>query len=101
MKEMKKGEGEHRSFLKSALPDDLCRGARATLMARSSVMVEAQHGVVQLGRTCIRLRTDDGILCVLGSGLALRELSLDTALITGEVIDTLTYGCVRHGEEEQ
>ncbi|MBQ4266027.1 MAG: YabP/YqfC family sporulation protein [Clostridia bacterium] len=78
--------------LLSGLPEDaLSSGARITMMGRGCVLVEGQHGVVELGANRIRLRTSEGILCVSGCALALRELSLDAALISGKQIDTASY----------
>ena len=59
------------------------------------MLVEGQHGVVELSGACIRLRTKDGVLSVLGEALQLRELSLDAAMITGERVETVTYGRAR------
>ncbi|MGN0997717.1 MAG: YabP/YqfC family sporulation protein [Candidatus Ventricola sp.] len=88
--------GTHRSrrmILKSALPEDaLTRGARVTLIAQSSALVEGQRGVVELSDGRIRLRTAGGVLTVAGQGLRLHELSLDAAMIVGEPIVTVTYG---------
>ena len=82
-----------RLILKSALPEDaLTRGARVTLIAQSSALVEGQRGVVELSRGRIRLKTPDGMLSVLGQALELRELSADAAMIVGERIETATYG---------
>ena len=51
--------------------------------------------MVELSGACNRLRTRDGVLSVLGEALVLRELSLDAAMITGERLETVTYGCAR------
>lgn len=76
----------------SALPEDaLARGARVTLMARGAALVEGQRGVVELGDTCIRLRTPHGVLSVRGKALQLQELSGDAAMIRGEEIDSAGY----------
>ena len=88
--------GMRRVALFSSLPEDaLTSGARVTMIGRGCVLVEGQHGVVELSGTCIRLRTKDGVLSVLGEALQLRELSLDAAMITGERVETVTYGRAR------
>ena len=80
-------------MLRCGLPEDAVTGiARVTMTGRSAVLVEGQHGVVELSSACIRLRTRDGVLSVLGEALELRELSLDAAMITGERVETVTYG---------
>jgi len=74
------------------MPEDVfCPGARVTLMGRGSAMVEGQRGVVELGDERIRLRTDGGVLSILGQGLRLAELSADAAMICGERIDAAAY----------
>ena len=83
--------------LDAGLPEDaLAGGARVTWFGRGSVLAEGQRGVVELSGERIRLRTDEGILCVCGRALTLCELSLDAAMIAGEQIHTLTY--LRPGE---
>lgn len=87
------GRTGHRMILESGLPEDaVTGGARVTLMARTSVLIEGQRGVIELSTARIRLKTDKGILSVLGSGLRLAELSLDAAMITGDAVTTVTYG---------
>jgi len=87
-----------RWILKAGLPVDTLAGtARVTLYGNSHALVEGQHGVVEMGESCIRLRTADDILCIIGQGLQLHELSLDAAMIHGGRIETLTYG--RHARE--
>lgn len=82
-----------RAAIRCGLPvDTLTSDARATMIGSSSVLIEGQQGVVELGGSCIRLRTSLGVMSVVGSALELRELSADSALITGERIVTLTYG---------
>lgn len=78
--------------LRSSLPEDaLSSGARVTMMGRGSVLVEGQNGVIELSGGQIRLRTRDGVLCVQGKNLRLRELSSDAAMIAGDAIETATY----------
>ena len=83
-------------MLRCGLLEDAVTGsARVTMTGRSAVLVEGQHGVVELSSACIRLRTRDGVLSVLGEALELRELSLDAAMITGERVETVTYSRAR------
>ena len=89
---MRGAQRGRRLILQSALPEDaLTRGARVTLIAQSSALVEGQRGVVELGGGRIRLKTPGGMLSVLGQALELRELSADAAMIVGERIETATY----------
>ena len=82
--------------LRCSLPGGAVTGCgRVTMTGRGAVLVEGQHGVVELSGACIRLRTKDGVLSVLGEALQLRELSLDAAMITGERVETVTYGRAR------
>jgi len=84
---------ERRLTLSFGLPQDVLKGAaRVTLFGSASVMIEGQSGVVELGSERMRLRTKSGVLCVLGEGLVLRELTADAAMIVGTRIDTATYG---------
>jgi len=95
---MPKRKRESHSMLLGQLPEDiLCDSARVTLMGRSAVLVEGQHGVVELGTEQLRLKTGKGILTVSGDALSLAELSLDAAMIRGRVITTLTYGKPEQG----
>ena len=90
------GKRSRQLMLRCGLPEDAVTGsARVTMTGRSAVLVEEQHGVVELSGACIRLRTRDGVLSVLGETLELRELSLDAAMITGERVETVTYGRAR------
>ena len=82
---------DHR-LLSGLLPEDVIRdSARVTLHGRSGVLVEGQHGVVEMGSDRLRLKTGGGVLTILGEELRIRELSLDAALVTGSIITTLTY----------
>ena len=82
-----------RGILKAGLPEDVLTGsARVTLFGRGTALVEGQYGVIEMGVACIRLRTRSGILSIGGSGLVLKELSRDAAMISAEQLDTLTYG---------
>ena len=84
--------------IQSGIPADvLGSGARATLMGRTCVLLEGHRGVVELSQGRIRLRTGDGVMSVLGSGLELKELSVDTALVSGREIETMTYGKTDRG----
>ncbi len=87
------GRTGRRMILESGLPEDaLTGGARVTLMGHTSALIEGQRGVIELAAARIRLKTDRGILTVIGRGLHLRELSLDAAMITGDDVTTVTYG---------
>ena len=65
--------------------------ARATWIGQGALLVEGQHGVMELGSKRIRLKTGTGVLTILGDGLALSALSADAAAVSGQ-IETLTYG---------
>lgn len=75
-----------------SLPEDaLSSGARVTMMGRGAVLVEGQRGVVELGASCIRLRTAYGVLSIRGTALRLQELSADAAMICGGEIESADY----------
>lgn len=79
--------------LSVGLPEDaLGDSARVTMTGRSGVLVEGQHGVIELGLGRIRLRTGGGVLTVTGERLRLKELSVDAALICGEDVTAVSYG---------
>lgn len=79
--------------LRSGLPEDaLFDSARVTMTGRTSVMIEGQHGVVELGAERIRLKTGGGVLSVTGEGLHLEELSLDAAMIRAKSVTAVSYG---------
>jgi len=89
---VKKRAAVRRSALRCGLPEDaLTDCARVTMTGQSWALIEGQHGVVELGAACIRLRTGQGILAVSGEGLMLRELSTDAALIEGKGILSVSY----------
>ena len=76
----------------SGLPEDALRDcARVTLTGRTSVLIEGQHGVIELTQEKIRLRTGSGALAVSGCALCLHALSSESACITGERIDGIAY----------
>ena len=82
-----------RLSLRAGLPEDaLGDSARVTMLGRTSVLVEGQHGVVELGGARIRLKTGCGVLSVIGERLRLEELSLDAAMIRGERVTAVSYG---------
>lgn len=86
------GKAVRRASLLSALPEDaLASGTRVTMMGQSTVLVEGQRGVVELGEDCIRMRTAYGVLSVRGEALKLQELSSDAAMIRGERIESAGY----------
>ena len=89
-----KGRGRHLA-IKTGLPEDvLFSGARVTMIAQGSVLIEGQRGVVELTGQRIRLRTADGVIAVMGEELKLRELSLDAAIITGTPVEAVAYGAM-------
>lgn len=84
-----------RVSLRAGLPEDaLGDRARVTMTGRTSVLVEGQHGVVELSASRIRLKTGEGVLCVAGEGLSLEELSLDAAMIRAQSVASVGYGGV-------
>ena len=77
----------------SGIPDDAwSSGARVTIMGKDCVLAEGHQGIVELSEDRIRLRTHDGVVCVLGSVLEVQELSADAALIRGSFVHTVTRG---------
>lgn len=81
-----------RRLQSSGLPEDALRDcARVTLTGRTSLLIEGQHGVIELTQEKIRLRTADGVLSVCGGALCLHALSTERAQITGERIDAVAY----------
>ena len=79
--------------MRSGIPEDVWgSGARVTMTGKRCVLVEGHQGVVELSPDRIRLRTEDGVVSILGEGLEVQELSVDAALIFGGCIDTVTRG---------
>ncbi len=90
---MRVSRGARRLAMACQLPEDaLYAGARVVWMGRGSALVEGQRGVVELSNTRIRLRTQDGMLSIMGEALELGELSVDAAMIRARRIDSMTYG---------
>lgn len=87
---------ERRLTLLCGFPEDV-NDARVTLFGHHSVMVEGQHGMVELSTSCMRMRTQGSVLTVLGEELMLRELSADAAMIIGKRVDTVTYARMTEG----
>lgn len=88
---MNKKAVQRRMLLSGGLPQDALHGARVTWFARSSALVEGQRGVIELTGERIRLRTDSGVLSIIGEEMTLRELSADAAMVEGTWIRTLSY----------
>jgi len=82
---------EKRLTLMCGLPADALGDTRVTMFGHDCVMIEGQRGMVELGATCMRLRTNASVLTVLGQALEIKELSADAAMIVGKRIDTVTY----------
>ncbi len=79
-------------LLTGGLPEDaLLDSARVTMNGRTSVLIEGQRGVVELSQAQIRLATGNGVLCISGAQLTLKELSPEMAVVTGESIDAAAY----------
>ena len=78
------------SVMRSAgLPEEAVTGAaRLTMIGRCRVRIENHCGLVELTQERIRLRTREGMVRIEGSGLQLRELTLHTAEIEGEIRET-------------
>jgi len=87
------GKEKTRSLLQTAgLPEDvLFDCARVVVNGRKNVVIEGQHGVVELSEQRIRLKTGNGILCVRGMCLELTELSPEKAVISGREIGEIAY----------
>lgn len=68
------------------LPEETCTGCvKATLYAAGTLVVENHKGVFECAPERIRLRTDEGILCVEGREMTLMEFSSERALVRGEI----------------
>jgi len=72
-------------------PLDVFHGARITWYGDCRARIEGQRGVVELSQERVRLRTDNGVVAVIGEKLKLLELSLDAAVIDAGRIHTITY----------
>lgn len=88
-----RGKARMRTLLSAGgLPEDaLLDSAQVILNGRTSVTITGQHGVVELSSERIRMKTGCGVLTIAGRSLALRELSPDQAIVTGECIDGASY----------
>lgn len=88
-----RGRARVRTLLSAVgMPEDaLLDSAQVCINGRTSVTINGHHGVVELSCERIRMKTGCGILAIAGSSLALRELSPDRAIVTGERIDGVSY----------
>ena len=90
---MRIGKRARRMLLACGLPEEAVMGStRVTLYSRGAVLVEGQRGVVEMSDSCIRLKTDAGVLSIRGKELRLQELSLDAAMVYGAEIQSVGYG---------
>ena len=89
---MKKKAGISRWLSNQGVPADaLGDCARITMTGRASVSVEGQHGVIELSKKSICMKTGNGVLMICGNELSLCLLSETHAVIKGETIDCVAY----------
>lgn len=89
---MRRRRHNGRTGLRSELPYGAAAGSsRITLFGKKSALVEGHCGVIEMNAPCIRFKGADGIMSIRGKDLAIRELSQDAAMITGEDIKAVAY----------
>lgn len=68
------------------LPEETFTGCvKVTLYSTATLVAENHEGVFECAPERVRLRTCDGILRVEGENMTLMELSVERALIRGEI----------------
>lgn len=104
---MRKKRRIERNGLTGELPFDLVSGcAKVTLYGRKAAMIEEHCGVSAMDDMRIRFDGISGAVSIFGRGLLLKELSLDTAIVTGERLDSVAYdegirsGGTAHGDDD-
>jgi len=76
--------------LGSELPEEaFSGGSRITLFGRRCVLIEGHRGVAEMRESCIRFKSGGGMIGIRGKGLAIKELSLDAAMVSAEAIDSV------------
>ena len=66
-------------------------GTRIMLYAKQSVVVEGHNGVLRMERDAVCFKSACGVIAIRGCELKIRELSLDTAIVTGASIESVAY----------
>ena len=73
------------------LPEEALGGLpKVTLLGRENMLVENHQGIFEYAADRIRLITTEGILCIGGEELRMKELSVERLYISGR-IDTAGY----------
>ena len=67
------------------LPAETAGEPRITQVGRAHLLVENHKGVFEFLPGILRLKTRDGLLCVRGEGLVIRELSAERMLVSGSI----------------
>ena len=89
-----------RKGLFTELPLDAAEGcAHVTLYGKSTVIIEGHCGICSMDESCICFNSVSGKIAVHGMRLGVKELSLDAAVVTGDLVESVAYeeGVVRGG----
>lgn len=79
-------EGTRRALQEVGLPEEAVLGTvRVTMIGRTRVMVQNHRGILQLTQEMVRVRTREGILCIQGKGMTMREMTPECLDIQGEI----------------
>jgi len=63
--------------------DTICRWPVVTMSGRERLLVENHRGLCEYAADRIRIRSTCGMLCIVGEGMVLEELSGEDLCITG------------------
>ena len=79
--------------------------AHITLYGKLTVIIEEHCGICSMDESCIRFDSVSGKIAVHGLRLSVKELSLDTAVVTGDLVESVAYeegvarGGALHGDD--
>ncbi|MEG1560641.1 MAG: YabP/YqfC family sporulation protein [Clostridia bacterium] len=67
------------------LPEEALFALRVTILENESVLIENHNGIFIYDNVCIKIKTERGLLSVLGKKLVIEEISPERMLIIGEI----------------
>lgn len=69
------------------IPDDITMHVvRVTMVGRNALLVENHNGIIEYTSELLRIKVDDGELCVSGKGLSLAIVEREQVRIAGLIV---------------
>ena len=71
---------------KLSLPKDVMLDLpRVSICGDKEIYVENHKGIMEYTNTCLRIKTNDGLMCIYGAGLRIVVLESDRMVINGDL----------------